>query len=69
MTLTISDVTLTTGGIPMARKTTFSAKPRSAADKANPFFDFMSPAERKWAASNIKKVDKANKRAAKGGGS
>jgi hypothetical protein len=55
----------------MARKTTFSAspKPRSAADKANPFFEFMSPAERKWAASNIKRTAKATKRAAKGGGS
>jgi hypothetical protein len=57
----------------MAKKTNFSGKPRSKADRSNPFFEFMSPSERKWAAGNIRRAGKGSgggkKRSGKGGGS
>jgi hypothetical protein len=50
----------------MARRVKFRAK------SENPFFDVMTPAERKWAAGNVRKTRKAKpkpKRKPAGGGS
>jgi hypothetical protein len=51
----------------VAKRTKFKA--RSKVDKSNPFWDVMSPSERKWAAGNIKRAGKGGRRSGKGGGS
>jgi hypothetical protein len=61
-------------GFAMAKRTKFGGKPQSKVDRSNPFWDVMSPSERKWAAGNIKRAGKGGKKGGKsrggaGGGS
>jgi hypothetical protein len=63
-----NEATTTRRNLHMARKVKFSAR------SENPFFDVMTPAERKWAAGNIRKARKTARKAkrkgkAAGGGS